>query len=60
MLFYVWLLFLNIMCVKFIYADASARFFLFIAAYFMAEICPNLSILLLIELEVFPLWGYYE
>ena len=56
--FYVWLLFLNIMCVKFIHGDASNRSFPFIAVYFMVEICQNLSVPLL--MEVFLLWGYYE
>lgn len=44
----------SIMCVKFIHIDASDRSFLFISVYFMAEICHSLSILLLMELGVFP------
>lgn len=56
--FYVWLLFLNIMCVKFVHGDASNRSFPFIAVYFMVEIRQNLSVPLL--MEVFLLWGYYE
>lgn len=58
-LFYVRLLFPSIMCVKFIHIDAFDRSFLFIAVYFMAEICHSLPILLLMELGVFP-QGYYE
>lgn len=49
------------MSVKFIRGAAAAdRSFFFIAVYFMVEICHNLSILSLMELGEFPLWGSYE